>query len=82
MKMPICRTETIKLENLEPKGIKGNGRAFSNRQNFPVHFQIDIGLNMYPLHIVPTLRAARIKPYACVVAPAPEQLSLDLCAEG
>jgi hypothetical protein len=84
MEMAISRTETIELENLEPKSIKRNGRAFSNRQNFPVHLEIDVRLDTYPLHVTPDSRfqAVRIEPDACIVTPAPEQLSLDLCAEG
>jgi hypothetical protein len=84
MEMAICRTETIELENMEPKSIKRNGRAFSNRQNLPVHLQIDVRLDMYPLHITPDFRyqAVRIEPDACIVRQAPEQLPLDLCAEG
>ena len=82
MEMAICRTETIELEYLEPKSIKRNRRPFPDRQNFPVHFQIDMGLNMHPLHVMPDSRAVRIEPDACIVKPAAEQLSLDLCAEG
>jgi len=84
MEMPICRTETIELENLEPKSIKRNGWAFSNRQHFPVYLQIDVRLDMYPLHVTPDSRCqtVRIEADACIVTQAPEQLSLDLCAEG
>ena len=85
--MPISRTETIEPENLELKNIKRNGRAFSYRQNFPVHFQSDIGLDTYPFHVTPRLsgcqvQVLRIDPDACIVTQAPEQLSLDLCADG
>jgi hypothetical protein len=85
--MAILRTETIEPENLEPKSVKRNRRAFSNRQNFPVHLQIDVRLDTYPLHVTPDfsrcqVQVFRIEPDACIVTKAPDQPSLDLCAEG
>ena len=87
MKMAISGTETIEPENLEPKSIKRNRWAFSNRQNFPVHLQIDVRLDTYPLHVTPDfsrcqVQVLRIEPDACIVTQAPEQLSLNLCADG
>ena len=84
--MAISRTETIEPENLEPKSIKRNGWAFSNRQNFPVHLQIDVRLDTYPLHITSDFSRCQvqvfwIEPDACIVTQTPEQLSLDLRAE-
>lgn len=80
--MAICRTKTIELENLETKSIERKGWSFSNGQNFPVHLEIDVGLDTYPLHVVPDSRAVWIESDACIVTQAPQQLSLDLCAEG
>src|SRR4030081_1689128 len=86
MEMAISRTETIEPENLEPKSVKRNGWAFSNRQNFPVHLQIDVRLDTYPLHVPPDFSLCQvqvlwIEPDACIVTQAPYQPSLDLCAQ-
>src|SRR6266404_6152909 len=86
MEMAISGTETIEPENLEPKSIKRNGWAFSNRQNFPVNLQIDVRLDTYPLDVTPDLsrsqvQVLRIEPDACIVTQAPD-LSLDSVSEG
>ena len=83
--MPICRTETIEPENLKLENIKRNGRAFSDRQNFPLHFQTDVRLDTYPLHIRSgfarrQIEVLRIYPDACIVTQALQQ-SLEWCAE-
>src|SRR5207248_2730299 len=86
MIVAISGTETIEPENLEPKSIKRNGWAFSNRQNFPVHLQIDVRLDTYPLHVMPGFSRCQVQLFrtdsdACIVTQAPDQPSLDVCAE-